>query len=50
MQKKLQPEQKKEDSLHLMSPVWRIVWLMKHTYHLAVEFENLKSFNDNFFF
>lgn len=42
MQKQLQQEQKKEDSLHLMSPVQRIVWLMKHSYHLTIEFENLK--------
>lgn len=39
MQKQLQQEQKKEDSLHLMSPVQRIVWLMKHSYHLTIEFE-----------
>lgn len=42
MQKKLQWEQKKEDSLHLISPIQRIVSPMKHSYHLTVEFENLK--------
>lgn len=42
MQKKLQQKQKKEASLHLISPVQRIVWLTKHSYHLTIEFENLK--------
>lgn len=37
---------KKEDSLHLTSPVRGIVWLKKHSYHLAIECESLNSFND----
>lgn len=40
----------KEDSLHPMSPVQRIVWLKKHSHHSAIEFESLNSFNDKFFF